>query len=53
MRNVIIALAIGIAFVFPVEWLGTFKAILTVLLVAAGAMYFLLATDNKKNRAKP
>ena len=52
MRNVIIALVIGIAFVFPVEWLGTFKAILTVLLVAAGSMYFLLATDKKK-RARP
>lgn len=52
MRNMIISLVIGIAFIYPIEWMGAWKSILTVLIVAGSSMYFLLATD-KKNRAKP
>lgn len=53
MRNVIIALVIGIAFVMPIEWMGAAKSIISALIVAGASMYFLLATDTKKNRAKP
>lgn len=52
MRNMIISLVIGIAFIFPIEWMGAWKSILSALMVAAASMYFLLATD-RKNRAKP
>lgn len=53
MRNIIIALVIGFAFMFPVEWLGAWKSVLSALCIAGASMYFLLATDEKKKRSRP